>query len=90
MVNVARLPAPVADRWEWQVRAACRGLDPSMFFHPDDERGYAKRCREARAKRICTACPVRRECLEWALAIREPAGIWGGLTVAERDGLIER
>ncbi|HEV3495824.1 MAG TPA: WhiB family transcriptional regulator, partial [Actinomycetes bacterium] len=46
--------------------------------------------REARAKEICALCPVRRPCLDYALAIREPHGIWGGLNELERKQLIAR
>ena len=89
MPDVAKLPTPVTTHWDWQVEAACRGLDASVFFHPDNERGYSKRRRELRAKAICGECQVRRACLSWAIAVREPYGIWGGLTVAEREEVIE-
>ena len=45
--------------------------------------------REAQAKAICRECPVQPECLDYALGIREPHGIWGGLTEAERRLLID-
>ena len=41
-----------------------------------------------RAKSICKVCPVNVECLEYALTIREPYGIWGGLTETERRGML--
>jgi len=44
--------------------------------------------RERKAKSICAACPVRIECLEYAVRIREPHGIWGGLNEIERRVLI--
>lgn len=37
-----------------------------------------------RAVTICQGCPVRQQCLEWAVANQEPIGVWGGLTAAER------
>lgn len=40
--------------------------------------------RDVIPKAICRACPVRAECLDWALATREPFGIWGGLNEEER------
>jgi WhiB family redox-sensing transcriptional regulator len=40
--------------------------------------------RESAAKRICGDCPVRRECLDYAMRVREPFGIWGGLNETER------
>ena len=41
------------------------------------------------AKAICADCPACQECLEYAVAIREPHGIWGGLNETERRVLIE-
>jgi WhiB family redox-sensing transcriptional regulator len=32
----------------------------------------------ARARQICTLCPLMDECLAGALARREPWGVWGG------------
>ena len=73
----------------WQVRAACRGPHADIFFPPlQFERREEKREREGRAKAICMTCPVQRDCLDYALAIREPHGIWGGLNEAERRLLL--
>ena len=73
----------------WQVRAACRGPHAGVFFPPPQfERKDEKLGREERAKAICATCPVREPCLEYALRIREPHGIWGGLSEAERRPLI--
>lgn len=72
----------------WQAKAACRGPHTSLFFPPPHfERKDDKEMREARAKAICAACPVRKACLEYALRIHEPHGIWGGLSEAERRAL---
>ena len=60
-----------------------------MFFPPlQFERKDEKAEREAQAKAICATCPVREACLEYALRIREPHGIWGGMSEAERRPLI--
>lgn len=87
MADTRRLPTPVTETWDWQIRAACRGLDSSFFFHPEKERGPAKADREERAKQICRQCPVIESCRRHALAVQEPYGIWGGLSEAERDEL---
>ena len=72
----------------WQVRAACRGPQAVVFFPPPHfERKSEKFKREEQAKAICTTCAVRQSCLEYALRIREPHGIWGGLNEAERRSL---
>jgi WhiB family redox-sensing transcriptional regulator len=81
----------VTSEWEmgWQYRAACRGEDAEMFFAPNYfERKEEKEDREVQAKTICARCPVRDECLEYALRNREPHGIWGGLNESERKSLI--
>ncbi|CAN5824121.1 hypothetical protein BH24ACT3_BH24ACT3_16590 [soil metagenome] len=56
-----------------------------MFFPPSSfERKDEKLEREGRAKDICATCSVRQPCLDYAVSIREPHGIWGGLNEAER------
>jgi WhiB family transcriptional regulator, redox-sensing transcriptional regulator len=73
----------------WQLKAACRGPHAAVFFPPPQfERKEEKLERERRAKEICTTCAVRTECLEYAIAIREPHGIWGGLNEVERKQLL--
>ncbi|MDT3439032.1 WhiB family transcriptional regulator [Pseudofrankia sp. BMG5.37] len=62
---------------EWQERALCAQTDPEAFF---PEKGGSTR----EAKRICSGCEVRAECLEYALAKDERFGIWGGMSERER------
>jgi WhiB family redox-sensing transcriptional regulator len=88
MTNVARLPGPVADVWDWQRLGSCRGRDSAQFFHPDGERGASRGRREAAAKSLCHSCPVRAECAAHALSTREPYGVWGGFTETERLRLL--
>ena len=65
----------------WRQQGACNGLDPAVFF-PDSEDAAAE------AKCICAECPVRVNCLEYALATREKDGVWGGATDKERRRII--
>ncbi|MGH3713589.1 MAG: WhiB family transcriptional regulator [Micromonosporaceae bacterium] len=88
MADTRRLPGPIADLWDWQLRGACRGADTAQFFHPDGERGPSRSRREARAKSVCHSCPVRAECAAHALAVREPYGVWGGFTETERGQIV--
>ncbi len=75
----------------WQVKASCRGPQAAVFFPPTHpERKDERAEREERAKFICSACPVRKPCLDYALQIREPHGIWGGLNELERKVLLAR
>ena len=73
----------------WQEKAACRGPQAAVFFPPSTfERKDEKEAREVRAKAICATCSVRKPCLEFAVKIREPHGIWGGLNEVERKQLL--
>ena len=85
---ISRLPMPIQETYEWQFDGACRGVDPETFFSPDAERGPRRRARESAAKALCAVCPVVQECLNHALTVREPYGVWGGLTINERDQLL--
>ncbi|UAJ80578.1 WhiB family transcriptional regulator [Leifsonia sp. ZF2019] len=67
----------------WQSDALCAQTDPEAFF---PEKGGSTRD----AKRICTSCEVRSQCLEYALANDERFGIWGGLSERERRKLRKR
>ncbi|MEH3032772.1 MAG: WhiB family transcriptional regulator [Aeromicrobium erythreum] len=88
MVNVKRLPAPIIESYEWQYDGACVDLDVERFFSPDSERGAPRRAREAAAKAVCAECPVVAQCLAHAIQVREPYGVWGGMTVEERAVII--
>ena len=67
----------------WRHRAACRGVDPDIFYPVSDEEAE-----EARA--ICYGCQVRQACLEWAIGNRERDGVWGGATERERRRMIRQ
>lgn len=67
----------------WQSNALCAQTDPEAFF---PEKGGSTRD----AKRICSTCEVRGECLEYALQNDERFGIWGGLSERERRKLKRR
>lgn len=70
----------------WQDRGRCRDLDPDLFFPPVEAESTEQRhAREGAAKAVCASCPVRQECLSWALSNRERLGVWGGLTERERQ-----
>ncbi len=88
MAELSRLPGPIADVWDWQQEGSCREADPRLFFHPDHERGPARRDRDARAVAVCASCPVVEQCRRHSLVVREPYGVWGGLTEDERLALL--
>ena len=72
-----------ADAQSWQEQALCAETDPEAFF---PEKGGSTR----EAKKICTGCEVKAQCLEYALANDERFGIWGGLSERERRRLRRR
>lgn len=69
----------------WMEHAACARV-PVDLWHP--EPGDVETL--ARARAVCSACPVRALCGEWAVVRREPHGVWGGLTEPERRTLVRR
>lgn len=70
----------------WYEEAECR-VNPTVnaddFFQ---ERGYNN---TAKARKVCLVCPVKAECLDYALETKQEFGIWGGLTVTQRKRLVE-
>ena len=88
MADTRKLPTPVVERWDWQLRGACRDLDSSVFFHPDGERGPDRAARITRAKQVCNGCPVLHQCRRHALTVQEPYGVWGGLSESERSDML--
>jgi WhiB family transcriptional regulator, redox-sensing transcriptional regulator len=67
---------------DWRSAAACQDADPDLFF-PVSGSGKSLEQIES-AKAICATCPVRPDCLAFALRIGQADGIWGGLTEEER------
>lgn len=86
-MSEVRSPAALIQRpaWGWQDRAACRGQQVVLFFGPDGERQPERDLRERKAKAVCEACPVRIECLNYAVGRPEKYGTWGGLNEVERS-----
>lgn len=63
----------------WMRQAACKGMDPSVFFPP---RGATSK----RACEVCEPCPVRAECRSFALE-HDEVGVWAGQNVATRRAM---
>jgi len=68
---------------KWWDLGACRGLDAAVFY-PDDDDGAEY------AKSVCAGCAVQSTCLEYALSVREKAGVWGGATERDRRRMIRQ
>jgi WhiB family transcriptional regulator, redox-sensing transcriptional regulator len=67
----------------WRQSAACRGVDPDVFYPVSDEDADA-------ARSVCAQCNVRQACLEYALVNRERDGVWGGATERERRRILRQ
>lgn len=65
---------------EWQEQARCKGRNSAVFY---PQRGVPT----ASARALCKECPVKAECLSYALENDERFGIWGGLSERERRKL---
>ncbi|MEU9560097.1 WhiB family transcriptional regulator [Streptomyces fumanus] len=72
----------------WREFAACRDEDPDLFF-PIGTSGPALLQTE-QAKAVCHRCPVRDQCLRWALDTGQSIGVWGGTSEDERRALKRR
>jgi WhiB family redox-sensing transcriptional regulator len=72
----------------WRQDAACVEEDPDLFF-PVGSTGPAL-LQVTEAKSVCGRCPVREQCLEWAVELGQDFGVWGGLDENERRALKRR
>jgi WhiB family transcriptional regulator, redox-sensing transcriptional regulator len=72
-------PFQIVAYQEWMADANCLDSDPEIFY---PNKGAKTKCRQA--KQICDACPVKQQCLRYAVKRHEEWGIWGGLTATER------
>jgi WhiB family transcriptional regulator, redox-sensing transcriptional regulator len=71
----------IPDR-DWRQLAACRHADPELFF--PISASDASLDQITQAKTICAGCPVRRQCLGFAVDTRQNHGVWGGMSEQER------
>lgn len=67
---------------DWQSSALCAQTDPELFFP-------TKGAAAGPPKRVCAACEVRTECLEYALENDERFGVWGGKSERQRRRIAE-
>lgn len=83
VAQASHLPVPPRGDLSWRDSARCGGLDPELFFprKSDEQKETIK---------FCLGCPVRLECLQYALDVPAAYGIWGGTTQEERHQLRKR
>lgn len=82
MLSELRLVTPMND---WRDRAACLGEDPELFF--TEGTGHPSQLQIAQAKQVCRRCPVKAECLAWAVGAGDQWAVAGETTPAERRHL---
>lgn len=70
---------------DWVQRARCKDEDPELFFPIGTSGPALEQIENARA--ICMQCEVREDCLDWALASGQDAGVWGGTSEEERKAM---
>ena len=68
--------------YTWRRLAVCRDTDPELFF-PIGTTGQAL-LQITRAKQVCCDCPVKDDCLDFAMETNQDTGIWGGTSEEER------
>ncbi len=66
----------------WMAEGLCNHHPPAVFF-PSDGVGVEI------AKKICAECPVKSECLEYALELRVDHGVWGGESERQRRRMLK-
>lgn len=64
----------------WRERASCASVGGDLWFPEPTSTAHA-------AKKICSTCPVKRQCLAYALENNETEGIWAGTSPRERQAL---
>jgi len=73
---------------DWRHEAACREVDPELFFHIGNTGPALLQIEEA--KQVCRRCSVMDECLRWAIDSGQDAGVWGGMSEDERRAVKRR
>jgi WhiB family redox-sensing transcriptional regulator len=67
---------------DWREAGACLSADPDLFF--PIAVGELAAGESVSALHVCARCPVRQQCLDFAMRTNEAHGIWGGTTPEER------
>lgn len=81
-------PGPAESDPQWRKRAACRGVDPELWFPVGNSGVGASQAEDAKA--VCFGCDVRLACGQWAMDTNQDHGVWGGLTEDDRRALKRR
>lgn len=74
----------IENKVSWMKKAACRGIDPGLFYIERGDGSEAPIGSNRMAINVCKSCPVRLDCLLTAIANKEDFGIWGGVPPRDR------
>ena len=80
--------ASTAASMDWRHRSVCREEDPELFFPIGNTGPALLQIEEAKA--VCRRCPVKEQCLIWALETGQDHGVWGGMSEDERRSMRRR
>lgn len=75
---------------DWRVQGLCLREDPDLFFPVGGITSGLAVLQADEAKSLCRRCPVREQCLAWAIEVGPVEGIWGGTTEGERRAMRQR
>ena len=80
--NSPQNPPPETPKYHWSQDALCKGKTDKMFPREHKDLSYI-----SEARRMCRQCPVRKECLDYALSFpaSDQHGVWAGLTPRQLD-----
>lgn len=84
IIGAARRACEAERAYDWLEEAKCGKSDPELFF-PIDYKSGPDLLQVEQAKRVCKGCPVKSDCLRWAVESGQADGVWGGLTPEERS-----
>lgn len=88
LTSPARMSSRTGHGDDWRSDGACREEEPDLFFPVGNTGAAVRQIEEAKA--VCRRCPVQRQCADWALATRQPHGVWGGIDEDERAVIVRR
>lgn len=78
---------PKYEQVNWDL-AECRGVYTDLFYRVEEERNIENYPYIDAVRSICARCPIWKDCLSYAFQ-NEDYGVWGGLTTAERRGVVD-
>lgn len=89
MIDLPSLPEHLPRNWVEQSKCAKQGK-PTSFFYPPGKFGKMFDKFMAEIREYCESCPVKKECLDFAMASKREQGVWGGFSESERRAMLNK